>query len=140
MGRSIGAIVFGLAVAVLWVAALEWINSRCFPQLAGVDLDDRETVARILAENPRMLMGLALAYFVSTFIGAWIAGRTAKRKHVVHGLIVGLILFGVGIMNMTTLPHPVWFWFVGLATFPIAGLLGGWVASKNASKPSPGLS
>ncbi len=93
MGRSIWSVVFGLIVAIAWVFALELVNGFIFPQMAGIDREDREAVGRKLLENPGMLVGLDLAYFIGTFMGAWICARTAKRQHLVHGLIVGLFLF-----------------------------------------------
>ncbi|HEV8059368.1 MAG TPA: YrzE family protein [Gemmataceae bacterium] len=139
MGRSIWAIVFGLIVAIAWIFTLELVNRLVFPQLADVNLEDREAVGRVFVDNPGMLLGLDLVYFISTFVGAWLGGRTAKRNHIVHGLIIGLLLFCTGIMNLQRFPHPIWFWIVCLATFPLAALLGGWVASKNEVKPSPSL-
>ncbi len=139
MGRSIWAVIFGVIVASLWIAALRLLHSIFFPLIGQLNLEDREATAQVLAENPAMLVGLAIAYFIGTFVGAWIGGRTARRKPIIHGLIVGLVMLGIGMANPRALPHPLWFWIVGLATFPVAALLGGWVASKNDVKPSPSL-
>lgn len=138
MGRSIWAVLFGVFVASLWIAVLRWFHGVIFPLIADLNPDDREATARILAENAPMLLGLAVAYFIGTFIGGWLGGRTARRKPVIHGLIVGLVLFGIGIVNPRALPHPVWFWIVGLAAFPVAGSLGGWLARHTQTKASVG--
>lgn len=134
MIRSIWAVLFGVIVASLWIAVLRWFHGIFFPVMAELNSDDREAAARILADNSPMLLGLAVVYFIGTFIGGWIGGRTARRGPLIHGLIVGLVLFGIGIVNPRALPHPVWFWVVGLAAFPVAGSLGGWLAQRNQAK------
>jgi hypothetical protein len=136
MGRSIWAVICGMIVASLWIAAFRLVHGFCFPQFAELDLRDREAVARFLAENPKILIGLAVAYFAGTFMGAWIGARTAPRKPILHGLIVGLLLYGLGSLHPQALPHPIWFRIVGLATFAGAGSLGGWVASLTTPKPT----
>jgi putative membrane protein (TIGR04086 family) len=139
MGRSIWAVVFGVIVASLWIMALEWANGLIFPLLGTLNRDDPDGAARVLAENPLMLVGVVFTHFIGTFVGGWIGGGTARRKPIVHGLLVGLVMLGIGIVNLLALPHPVWFWIVGLTTFPIAGSLGGLLASRKPETPIPGL-
>jgi putative membrane protein (TIGR04086 family) len=139
MGRSIGAVVFGFFVAFVWIFAIEAVNSICFPLPAGLDRDDRDAMYRYLDDKPVVLLGVVGAYFFGTFIGGWISGRTAKQKPILHGLIVGLVMFGFGVMNLLALPHPAWFWVVGQAMFPLGGALGGWVAGRTKAIPTPDL-
>jgi len=80
-----------------------------------------------------MLVGVAVVYFVATLIGGWFGSRIARRAQVIHGLIIGMVMLGIGVLNLMALPHPVWFWVVGLAVFPIAGALGGLLAKRSAS-------
>lgn len=136
MGRSIGAVIFGVIVASLWIAALEWIIAMIFPVLRELNRDDPEGAARLLAANATTLASVAIAYFIGAFVGGWIGGRTARRRQIVHGLLVGLVMLGIGIVNLLALPHPVWFWIVTTLVFPLAGLLGGWTAGK--SQPTGG--
>jgi hypothetical protein len=131
MGRSIWAIFVGLIVSALWIAVLEWINALVFPLPAELQLDDREAVAHILNEKPGMLVGVAVADFTGTLIGGWFGSRTARRAYIAHGLLIGLIVLGIGVVNLLALPHPAWFWVVSLPAFPLAGALGGWVARRN---------
>lgn len=139
MGRSIWAIFCGVLVASLWIVSLEWINGRIYPWPQEISLDDPEAVARYLESSSAFLWGVSAADFVASFIGGWLAGRTARRKHVIHALLVGMILFAIGITKLMALPHPVWFWVVGQASFLVGGFLGGFVASLTAVRPTPGL-
>ncbi len=140
MGRSIWAIVSGVVVASLWIAALEWLNGLKFPLPDAIDMQDKAAVGIHLAANPTMLAGVAGAYFVGSFMGGWIGGRTARRLQVRHGLIVGAVMFVFGLINLMDIPHPVWFWFVGQAVFLVGGALGGFVARLSAPRPTPALS
>ncbi len=140
MGRSIGAVFVGLLVTVLWIAALEWINSIFFPWPDGLQRDDREAVALVFNEKPAMLVGVAVVYFVATVIGSWFGSRIGRRAHVIHGSIIGMVMLGISVMNLLALPHPVWFWVVGLAEFPVAGVLGGLLAKRNAPALRPAAS
>ena len=140
MGRSIGAVVFGLVVAGIWLFAIQTLIRICIPPPAELDLNDQEAVGRFFTDNPRMLLGVAGGYLFSTFIGGWLGGRTAKRNPTLHGLIVGLVWFGIGVTNLLSrYSYPAWFWVVGPAMFLLGGALGGWVAGRTQASPTPDL-
>ena len=140
MGRSIGAVVFGLFVAGIWLFAIQSVNKMCFPLPAGLDRDDQEAMGHFIADRPAMLLVEVGAYLVATFIGGWISGRTAKWNPTLHGLIVGLVWFGIGVTSLLSrYSYPAWFWVVGPAMFPLGGALGGRVAGRTKAIPTPDL-
>jgi hypothetical protein len=135
MGRSIWAVFIGVLVAALWIAALGFVEAIVFPWPEDLQIDDAEAVGRVINEKPQLLDGVAVVWFLGTVIGGWYGSRTARRAYVIHGLIVGLCAMGIGIIHLRRWPHPAWFWGVGLAVFPIAGLLGGFAAKRNQPAP-----
>jgi predicted MFS family arabinose efflux permease len=75
------------------------------------------------------LLLVLLARGVGTFAGGWLAARLAPRAPLSHAMIVGLILLAAGVMNMVMLPHPLWFWFPGVALFLPAAYAGAKLAA-----------
>ncbi|MCK6623004.1 MAG: hypothetical protein HUU32_18855 [Calditrichaceae bacterium] len=47
-----------------------------------------------------------------------------NQHRVLHGMIVGGIMLLAGIVNMAMIPHPLWFWVVGVLIFLPAAYLG----------------
>jgi len=48
-------------------------------------------------------------------------------------LIIGMVMLGIGVLNLMALPHPVWFWVVGLAGVSNSWSVGGLLAKRSAS-------
>jgi uncharacterized protein YacL len=60
-----------------------------------------------------------VAWGLTTFVSAWLATRLGSGRHRAHGIVVGLILLALVVMNMSMLPYPVWFWVANLLVFPL---------------------
>jgi hypothetical protein len=120
LGTVVVVIALSIALGVLWVAQ-------------GVKPADVDAKAKALGEDPIFLgvtAGIGCAF---TLLGAYVAGRMAGVKPVLHGLGVAVLgdLFGV----VVTLAFPDAvdgpFWYV-VASFVVplpVGMLGGYLAS-----------
>lgn len=133
--RKIFAVVAGIGVGGALVFAVEFVNSLVFPLPADVDPSDLEAVATAMADaGPKVLVGVALGWFVGTFTGTFIATRVwGTRSRVPGGIVTVFFLLG-SLTTLTTIPHPMWFWVVGLTAVTAAGHLGHAVA---AGPPRP---
>jgi len=129
--RSVLSVLLGAIVAGVLIACLELLGSKIFPLPPGTDPMDMEAVKAAMANvSMGALLFVLFGWFVGTIAGAWSAARVAGRAPAVHGLIVGVLLLAGGIANMLMLPHPAWFWVLGVAVFVLAAYLGSRLAAR----------
>jgi hypothetical protein len=134
MLRSIGAVVAGVVFGGILVAIVEYIGVLLFPLPAGVDPTDSEALAAIADSIPvGAQLFVLLAWAVGALAGGWLAARLAPSQPLVHALIVGAVLMVLGIINLVSIPSPLWFWIVGLLLFLPAAYVGGRLASGASS-------
>ena len=130
--RSILAVIAGLVVAVIIITVFEMVNSQVYPLPPGVDPTDQEALRAVAKDIPAGAFVLVVAgWAAGALAGAWSAGRLVGRSSLVHGMVVAVLLFIFGVINMLLIPHPVW-----LAG--IVGFLGcGYVGARLAARPAP---
>lgn len=129
--RKIFGVIAGIGIGGALVVVVELLNSTVFPPPAGVDLTDPETVARLIAEGgPLPLLGVGVAWFVGTFVGAFMATRVAQTRGRIPGGVVTAFFFAGALWTLTSFPHPAWFWAVGLGAIALAGHLGHAVGAR----------
>src|SRR5262249_30036218 len=118
--RSAGAVLAGLVVAAVLVVGVEAFSSVVHPFPPDVDPTDYEVCKAHVARYPAWVLAVAvLAWGLTTFSGAWLATRIGPGRHRAHGVVVGLILLALVVVNMSMLPYPVWFWVANLLAFPL---------------------
>ena len=131
MKKVVGVIV-GIVVALLLVAASDWISSVLFPP-GDVDTADPNILAAYIARMPfAAKLIVASGWLVAPLAGAWLCLRVADW--VPGGWIVTIVFLAAGLMNQVALPHPLWMQ-VGAVVLP---LIGGWLAQRLHHKPYPG--
>ena len=123
--RSVLAVILGIVLAGFLIWAVEGIGHRVYPVPEGVDLTNPQAVAAFIDEAPLgALLFVILAWGVGTLAGGWLAAMVAGRSATLHALIVGAVMLAGGIMNMVMIPHPPWFWILGVLVFLPAAWLG----------------
>lgn len=141
--RSIVAVLAGMIVFAFLVMAIEAVGMMIFPPPPGTDMADPEAARAAMANAPMgSLLVVLLAWIVGTFAGAWTAARIARRAPVGHGLVVGVLGLAAAIANMLMIPHPIWFWVLGVAVFLPAAWLGARIAAaagRSGGSPRPAL-
>lgn len=126
MGRSILAVVAGLIVGGLIVAGIEYIGHIIYPPPEGLDLTDPEAIREFASAAPTSArLVVLLAWFLGPFGGGWLAARLAPRSPMPHALIVGAFFLVGDVVNLITIPSPVWMWIGGLVAPPLAAYLAG---------------
>ena len=138
--RSVLAVIVGMLVAFVLIALVQTIGMRVYPPPSGLDVRDTESLKAMMAQIPLgALLFVLLAYAAGSVAGGWVAARLSPGSRMMHAMIVGGLLLGAGLMNLMTIPHPVWFW---IASNPIY-LLGAWSgaqaagAGSEAPRPKP---
>src|SRR3954451_15657230 len=125
MGRSILAVVVGVILATVAIFGVEMVCTLIDPLPPGFDPNDPAAMGDLLARMPATaLLLVALAYFLGAAAGAGFAARVARRAPAAHAAVVGGLLLALGVVNLLTIPHPVWFWPVSLAAFPLGTSVG----------------
>jgi hypothetical protein len=133
--RSGLAVLLGALAASAVIMAVEFLDATIYPSPPGMDPNDPDSVKSAMAALPiGALLLVLLGWIVGTFAGAWIAARLAPRSPIVHGLIVGVLLLAGGIYNMLEIPHPLWFWVLGVAVFLPSAYLGARLAAGGAGR------
>ncbi len=139
MGRSILAVIAGLVVGGLLVAGVEYMSQMIYPPPPGLDLTDTEAVREFAMGAPDSArMVILLAWFVGPFGGGWLAARLAPRLPMTHAIIVGAFFVAADLINLVTIPSPVWMWVGGLIAPLLAAYLGGKLVSVPQTETAPG--
>jgi hypothetical protein len=120
-----GAVLAGLVVAMLMIVVVEIPGSIVHPFPPGVDPTDIEVCRAHVANYPAwILMAVVAVWGLIAFAGAWVATRLGTGRHPAHGIMVGLILLALAVMNMSMLPYPVWFWAGNVIGLPVGFTCG----------------
>jgi len=125
VGRSVLAILAGAIVAGVLIALVEAMSSAVYPPPPGIDIHDHEAMRQHVDTLPigAFLFVLA-AWAIGSFGGSWVAARLATRARLRHGLAVGALFLGAGVMNMLMIPHPWWMWVGGILALAGCSFLG----------------
>jgi hypothetical protein len=126
MVRSILAVLAGILVMGITVAAVQWLGHSIYPPPAGIDPTDHDAMVALISQMPKMALGMVLvAYAFGTFLGAFTATTiSAKHKRGV-AIVVGVVMLALVALNFSVIPHPAWMVVAGLA-IPIPFALLGW--------------
>ena len=116
--RNVGAVVAGLLVLFVLVAAVEVFSNAVHPFPDGFNTESHEEMCRFIETYPAWVLGAAVAMWaVAAFAGTWTA---AKIGNLYAAATVGLLTLAALIFNLAMLPYPVWFKVACLVAIPIA--------------------
>lgn len=111
MGRLLYALFVGMVVCVVIVFGIESIGTLLNPLPDGIDARDVNQVRDYMASGgasfTAMFMVL-LAYIAGCFGGAYVATKLAPRRGLMPALVIGQIALVLVIVNLITIPHPIW--------------------------------
>lgn len=132
--RSILAVIGGMLVAFVAIIVIESIGVKLYPPPPGLNPTDPESLKALVASMPLAAkLCVLLAYAAGSVAGGWVAARLAPRAKMMHAMIVAALLFGAGLMNLMTIPHPVWFWVASSGIY----WLGAWSGAQAAGGGAP---
>lgn len=123
--RNILAALVGALAGGVLIMLVQQINLKLYPPPEGLDPMNREAFAEFVRGLPvGAFLVILLSYLIGVTGGTWIAARLSANCHWRQGIIVGVLFFIGSIMNLLTLPHPVWFWIANLIIVPAAAWTG----------------
>ena len=136
--RSILAVVVGMLSAFVLIALVQIIGVRVYPPPPGVDRTNLESMKVVMAQIPLgALLFVLLSYTVGSVGGGWVAARFAPKGRMMHAMTVAALLFGAGLMNLMTIPHPAWFWVASSALYWVGAWSGAQAAGAGTETPRP---
>jgi len=120
--RNVGAVVAGLAVLFVLVAAVELFSNAVHPFPEGFNTESHEEMCRFIETYPAWVLGAAVPMWaIAAFAGTWTA---AKIGNIYAAATVGLLTLAALILNLAMLPYPIWFKVACLVAIPIALFAG----------------
>ena len=126
MVRSTGAVIAGLLVMLIVVAAIQWLGHSVYPPPEGLDFRDKDAVAAAMANAPAGAFAFVLAsYAIGTFLAAGTATTISLRHKRGVAIVIGVVMLGLAAINLFALPHPTWM-VVAALLVPVPAALLGW--------------
>ena len=141
MLRNVLAVGLGAVVAIVVVTASDAVVASRWPLPAGADSHDPAQLRAAMAALPViaflvMLVGWLLAVSLGAFLATRLSADGSKR----HGLIITVLFLLATIVNLVSIPHPVWLAVTAVVLIP---LVGWWVSAaasrtgESAPEPNP---
>lgn len=123
--RNIGAVIVGILAGGSAVALIEYASSSAHPMPAGIDMSDRQALGDWINSLPLSAYATVLAaWCTGAFLSVWVARTLAAQRAMWPGVVAGCFLLLATIANLIAIPHPLVFALLGLAVYPVFGLLG----------------
>jgi hypothetical protein len=130
------AILIGVVVGGMINMGLVMLGPQVIAPPEGADLSTPEGLAEAIPlMQARHFLFPWLGHALGTLLGAGLAALIAARRKLVVALVIGVFFLAGGIINIVTLPSPLWFTVVdlGLAYWPMA-----WLGARLAGSGATG--
>jgi hypothetical protein len=136
MLSKILAVVFGVVAAVIVIIAIEALGHAMYPPPGDLDITDRQAMEAYVAGLPLgALLFVMAAWVAATFTGGLLACFIAKEMPFVYASIVGMLVLLGTIINLMSIPHPLWFSIVSVSAIIATIFVTGWLGSNFFANP-----
>ena len=127
MFRKIIAGIVGIFVAGALVWVVEKIGHTIYPTPADLDVGNTDVMRAYIDTLPLgALLTVALAWFIGTLGGTFVACRIGSARPLIYLLVVGGMMFAGAAFNLMIIPHPIWFSVLGI----VGIFVGAWLGMK----------
>jgi hypothetical protein len=130
--RYVAAVLGGMVVGGLVVAAIEGLGHQAYPPPADLDSADPAAMAAYAESLPAGALGFViLAWAAGAFVGGIVAARIAPAHRAVLATVIGAFILAGSVSNLLLIPHPQGFAVAAIvmivgATFAAAAVGGRW--------------
>src|SRR5262249_20143477 len=130
--RNLGAVLAGLVVLFLLVAAAEVVSNVVHPFPEGFNAESHDEICSHVGNHPAWVLVAAVAMWAfAAFAAAWTAATIGNGY---TAATVGLLVLAALICNLAMLPYPIWFKVACLVAIPIALIVGGRWTKRSETK------
>ena len=105
----------------------EFLSSLLHPELAAAAAADPASIDPAGIPTSALLLVLA-GMICGALLGGWLVGRMARRNAFSIAAVVGTLLTIAHFVNLSQIPHPLWFAVMGTVAFLPPYL---WMATRN---------
>ncbi len=136
-------VVLGIVAGMIFMMSLHLATTLVYPLPEGVDFmsQEPENQARLdewFGTLPTGAFLLAIAcHGLGCMAGAFLAMLVSGRRSLVPPLIVGAFFTACGIMNLSSIPHPIWCPFVDLPAYLVLALVAGLLLKRKGNEGAP---
>jgi len=127
MGRLLFALLVGVIVNGLIVFGVESVSTLLHPLPQGFDASNVGQMRAYLASGGAPVTAMVMVvvgYLLGAFGGAFAASKLAPNRGLMPALVIGQISLVFIIINLITLPHPMWM-MIASVLVPIPGAWAG---------------
>ncbi len=129
--RKLLAVVLGVVVAVIVIIAIEALGHAIHPPPAELDVADKQALEAYVASLPlTALLTVMAAWIAATLTGGLLACFIAQERPVAYANIVGVLVLLGTVINLVSIPHPLWFSISSVAAIIATMLLTGKLGSR----------
>jgi|ERR1043166_3800233 hypothetical protein len=134
MIRCIVAVICGIIAGGVFNIALIMLSWAIYRPPEGTDMSNPETMKAYIdaLPLPGFLLVLA-AHAGGALVGGFVAALIAGRSALVLGAIVGGLFLLGGVINLLSIPRPVWFAIVDVVLYVPCGIIGAKLAPCRTS-------
>ncbi len=124
--RNILAVLAAVLAGGLVIMFIQALNAKFYPAPPGLNFSDPAAVKQYASTIPvgafllvllSYLAGFTLAVFLSIRFSATVPER--------QGVLTAMFFGAASVLNLLSLPHPMWFWIANLAVLSVATWAGG---------------
>jgi hypothetical protein len=130
MFKRIFSVFVGLVTGIIIVMIGDASIHILFPNPEGINLNHKEAIESFMKSVPTSILIIMLSFWIlSSFLGGYVAGKINKTEWKISAIITGSALMIVAILNMLTIPHPMWMVLLSVILYIPASYIGGKLAS-----------
>jgi hypothetical protein len=134
MVRCIAAVICGAIAGGVFNMAVIMLSWTIYRPPEGADLHDPATMSAYVQSLPLpAFLIILVAHAGGALVGGLVAALIARRAPLVLGAIVGGLFLVGGVVNVMSIPRPLWFAVVDLLSYVPCGMLGARWAPRRGS-------
>ena len=134
MIRCIVAVIGGILAGMVFNMAVIMLSWAIYRPPEGADMSNPETLKTYIDSLPLPGFLLVLvAHAGGALVGGFVAALIARRSALVLGAIVGGFFLLGGVINLYSIPRPVWFAIVDVLLYLPCGIIGAKLVPRRTS-------
>ncbi len=131
MLRNILGLFVGVILGFVAIAAVESLGHVIFAPPEGFDPTDPQGIKAYAATAPfGAMVFVVVAWAVGSFTGGFTGSLVAKNSKMLWGIIIGSIMLGASLLNLFSIPHPLWMKISVLFVFIPPAMAGAFLGRK----------
>lgn len=125
------SILTGVIAGALVIGLGEMLSNSMFPMPEDFDFTNREALIEHISAMPiTAFFSVLIAHAFGALVGGFVASKMAQVQKKGAATFTGLILLLAGLLNLVSIPHPLWFSIVDIILYTPMAILGYYLMKK----------